>query len=105
LIGIATATKYNGLAVGIAFLVAHFVATKGENLRRMILNRQFGLGWAWLCSDFTSDAQLRPMSRKILERFHLQLHRHARYSGHRTAPIILELLVEFRKFSEFPAQF
>jgi hypothetical protein len=44
LIGIATATKYNGLAVGIAFLVAHFFATKGESLRRMILNRQLGIG-------------------------------------------------------------
>jgi 4-amino-4-deoxy-L-arabinose transferase-like glycosyltransferase len=28
LIGIAIATKYNGLAVGIALLVAHFFATK-----------------------------------------------------------------------------
>ncbi len=44
LIGLATATKYNGLAVGIAFLVAHFFATKGESLRRMILNRQLGIG-------------------------------------------------------------
>ena len=44
LIGITTATKYNGLAVGIAFLVAHFFATKGESLRRMILNRQLGIG-------------------------------------------------------------
>ena len=44
LTGIAIATKYNGLAVGIAFLVAHFFATKGESLRRMILNRQLGIG-------------------------------------------------------------
>jgi hypothetical protein len=44
LTGIATATKYNGLAVGIAFLVAHFFATKGESLRRRILSRQLGIG-------------------------------------------------------------
>ena len=44
LIGIATATKYNGLAVGIAFLVAHFFATKGESYRRRILSRQLGIG-------------------------------------------------------------
>src|SRR5438034_10818969 len=44
LIGLATATKYNGLAVGIAFLVAHFFATKGESLRRMILSSQLGNG-------------------------------------------------------------
>jgi hypothetical protein len=44
LVGIATATKYNGLAVGVAFLVAHFFATKGESLQRRILSRQLGIG-------------------------------------------------------------
>src|SRR5262249_19183896 len=44
LIGIAVATKYNGLAVGIALPVAHFFATKGESLRRIILSRQLGIG-------------------------------------------------------------
>src|SRR5216117_2260724 len=44
LIGIATATKYNGMAVGIALLVAHFFATKGASLRRMILSPQLGIG-------------------------------------------------------------
>jgi hypothetical protein len=44
LIGIATATKYNGMAVGIALLVAHFFATKGMGLRKMILSRQLGVG-------------------------------------------------------------
>jgi hypothetical protein len=44
LIGIATATKYNGVAVGIALLVAHFFATKDAGLRRIILSRQLGIG-------------------------------------------------------------
>ena len=44
LTGIAIATKYNGLAVGIALLVAHFFATKDAGLRRMILSRQLGIG-------------------------------------------------------------
>jgi hypothetical protein len=44
LIGIATAIKYNGMAVGIALLVAHFFATKGMGLRKMILSRQLGVG-------------------------------------------------------------
>jgi hypothetical protein len=52
LIGIAIATKYNGLAVGIAFLVAHFFATKGESLRRMILNRQLGIGLGMVLLGF-----------------------------------------------------
>jgi hypothetical protein len=43
-VGIATATKYNGMAVGIALLVAHFVATKSAGLRKMILSRQLGIG-------------------------------------------------------------
>jgi len=44
LTGIAIATKYNGLAVGIAFLVAHFFAVKGASIRSMILSRQLGIG-------------------------------------------------------------
>jgi Dolichyl-phosphate-mannose-protein mannosyltransferase len=44
LIGITIATKYNGLAVGIALLVAHFFATQGASLRRIILSRQLGIG-------------------------------------------------------------
>src|SRR5947207_14689136 len=52
LIGIATATKYNGLAVGIAFLVAHFFATKGESFRRMILSRQLGIGLGMVLLGF-----------------------------------------------------
>jgi hypothetical protein len=43
LIGITTATKYNGMAVGIALLVVHFFATKGESLRRIILSRQLAI--------------------------------------------------------------
>ena len=44
LTGIAIATKYNGLAVGIALLVAHFFATKGASIRSIILSRQLGIG-------------------------------------------------------------
>jgi hypothetical protein len=44
LTGIAIATKYNGLAVGIALLIAHFFATKDAGLRRIILSRQLGIG-------------------------------------------------------------
>jgi hypothetical protein len=44
LIGIATATKYNGMAVGIALLAAHLFATKGAGIREMILSRQLGSG-------------------------------------------------------------
>lgn len=44
LTGIAIATKYNGLAVGIALLVAHFFATKDAGIRRIILSRQLGIG-------------------------------------------------------------
>jgi Dolichyl-phosphate-mannose-protein mannosyltransferase len=44
LTGISIATKYNGLAVEIALLVAHFFATKGASLRSIILSRQLGIG-------------------------------------------------------------
>jgi 4-amino-4-deoxy-L-arabinose transferase-like glycosyltransferase len=52
LIGIAIATKYNGLAVGIALLVAHFFATKGESLQRIILSRQLGIGLGMVLVGF-----------------------------------------------------
>jgi Dolichyl-phosphate-mannose-protein mannosyltransferase len=44
LTGIATATKYNGLAVGIALVVAHLFVTRHESVRRIILSRQLGIG-------------------------------------------------------------
>jgi hypothetical protein len=69
LIGIATATKYNGVAVGIALLVAHFFATKGMGLRKMILSRQLGVGLGMALLGFSSAARLRFMSQKILGRF------------------------------------
>jgi dolichyl-phosphate-mannose-protein mannosyltransferase len=52
LIGIAIATKYNGLAVGITLLVAHFFATKGQSLRRIILSRQLGIGLGMVLLGF-----------------------------------------------------
>ena len=52
LTGIATATKYNGLAVAIVLLVAHFFATKGESVRRIILSRRLGIGVAFIPLGF-----------------------------------------------------
>ena len=64
LIGIATATKYNGLAVGIAFLVAHFFATKGESFRRMILSRQLGIGLGMVLLGFYFGCPTAPYEPK-----------------------------------------
>src|SRR5436190_22656637 len=44
LTGIATATKYNGLPVGIALVVAHLFVTRHESIRRIFLSRQLGIG-------------------------------------------------------------
>jgi len=52
LTGIAIATKYNGLAVGIALLVAHFFATKGASIRSMVLSRQLGIGLSMVLLGF-----------------------------------------------------
>ena len=52
LTGIAIATKYNGLAVGIALLVAHFFATKDGGLRKIILSRQLGIGFGMVLVGF-----------------------------------------------------
>ena len=39
LAGIATATKYNGLAVGIVLVVAHFLASKNSRWRNLVFSR------------------------------------------------------------------
>jgi Dolichyl-phosphate-mannose-protein mannosyltransferase len=52
LTGIAIATKYNGLAVGIALLVAHFFAVRGASVRSMILSRQLGIGLGMVLLGF-----------------------------------------------------
>jgi hypothetical protein len=52
LAGITIATKYNGVAVGIALLVAHFFATKDSGLRRIILSRQLGFGLGMVLLGF-----------------------------------------------------
>src|SRR5207249_10672984 len=64
LIGIATATKYNGMAVGIALLVAHFFATKGASLRRMILSRQLGIGLGMVLLGFYFGCPTAPYEPK-----------------------------------------
>src|SRR6266480_4541822 len=52
LTGIAIATKYNGLAVGIALLVAHLFATKGGSIRSIILSPQLAIGLAMVLLGF-----------------------------------------------------
>ena len=64
LTGIATATKYNGLAVGVAFPVAHFFATKGESLRTRILNRQLGIGLGMVLLGFYFGCPTAPYEPK-----------------------------------------
>ena len=82
LTGIAIATKYNGLAVGIAFLVAHFFATKGESLRWMILNRQLGIGLGMALLGFLFGCPTAPYEPKRF--WHDFIYNYAvtpRYSG------------------------
>lgn len=52
LTGIAIATKYNGLAVGIALLAGHFFATNRAGLRRIILSRQLAIGLGMVLLGF-----------------------------------------------------
>jgi hypothetical protein len=52
LTGITIATKYKGLAVGIALLVAHFFATKDAGFRRIIFSRQLGIGLSMVLLGF-----------------------------------------------------
>jgi hypothetical protein len=64
LTGIATATKYNGLAVGIALLAAHLFATKGTGLRRIILSRQLAIGLGMVLLGFYFGCPTAPYEPK-----------------------------------------
>ena len=44
LTGIATATKYNGLAVGLVLVVAHVLASKHSGWQKLVFSRQLFLG-------------------------------------------------------------
>jgi Dolichyl-phosphate-mannose-protein mannosyltransferase len=44
LTGIATATKYNGLAVGLVLVVAHVLASKRSGWQKLVFSRQLFLG-------------------------------------------------------------
>jgi hypothetical protein len=44
LTGIATATKYNGVAVGLVLVVAHLLSAKGSGWQKLVLSRQLFLG-------------------------------------------------------------
>ncbi len=64
LIGIAIATKYNGLAVGIALLVAHFFATKDAGLRSIILSHQLGIAFGMILLGFLFGCPTAPYEPK-----------------------------------------
>ena len=64
LIGIATATKYNGLAVAIALLIAHFFTTKDAGFRRIILSRQLGIGLGMVLLGFYFGCPTAPYEPK-----------------------------------------
>jgi len=82
LTGISIATKYNGLAVGIALLVAHFFATKGAGLRRMILSRELGIGLGMALLGFYIGCPTAPYEpKKFWQDFIYSYTVTPRYSG------------------------
>lgn len=46
LVGVATATKYNGLAIGFALVAAHALSARSRSLREVVLDRRLALGLA-----------------------------------------------------------
>jgi hypothetical protein len=95
LVGIAIATKYNGMAVGIALLVAHFFATKGSSFRGIILSRQLaiGLGMALLGFYFGCPTVLYE-PKKFWDDFIYNYTVTPRYSGQPDRPNYLGALGE-----------
>src|SRR5207247_6351048 len=80
--GIAIATKYNGLAVGIALLVAHFFATKDAGLRSIILSHQLGIAFGMILLGFLFGCPTAPYEpRKFWHDFIYNYTVTPRYSG------------------------
>lgn len=101
LTGLATATKYNGLAVGIALVVAHLMATRHESVRRIILSRKLGLGLAMGPVGFvvgcpTALYEPRKFWRDFLYNYTVT----PRYGGNQIVPRILPPLAGFQKLLE-----
>jgi Dolichyl-phosphate-mannose-protein mannosyltransferase len=68
--GLATATKYNGLAVGIIIAVAHVLATYQRGWKEMIFSRRFVLGLIMVPAGFIAGAPFAPFQlRKLITDF------------------------------------
>jgi len=93
LVGIAIATKYNGLAVGIAFFVAHLFATKGESIRRIIFSRQLGIASGMVLLGFLFGCPTAPYEpKKFWHDFIYNYTVTPRYSGQPDRPNYLGAL-------------
>jgi len=64
LTGLAIATKYNGLAVGISLLVAHLLATENAPMREKILNRKLAIGLGMILLGFYVGCPTAPYEPK-----------------------------------------
>src|SRR4030095_10442231 len=93
LIGITIATKYNGVAVGIALRVAHFFATKSASIRSIILSRQLAVALAMALLGFLFGCPTAPYEpKKFWHDFIYNYTVAPRYSGQPDRPNYLGAL-------------
>jgi hypothetical protein len=64
LTGLAIATKYNGMAVGISLLVAHLLAAEDTPMREKILNRKLAIGLGMILFGFYVGCPTAPYEPK-----------------------------------------
>ena len=106
LTGLAIATKYNGLAVGIALLVAHFFATKGAGLRRIIVSRELGIGLGMVLLGFYVGCPTAPYEpKKFWHDFIYNYTVAPRYSGQPDRPNYLGALGQIPEIVGLPGAF
>jgi Dolichyl-phosphate-mannose-protein mannosyltransferase len=103
LIGITIATKYNGLAVGIALLVAHFFATKSASIRSIILSRQLAVALAMALLGFLFGCPTAPYEpKKFWHDFIYNYTVAPRYSGQPDRPNYLGALARIPEIVGIP---
>src|SRR5437667_12317144 len=106
LIGVAIATKYNGLAVGIALLGAHFFATKDAGLRSIILSHQLGIAFGMILLGFLFGCLTAPYEpKKFWHDFIYNYTVTPRYSGQPDRPNYLGALGQIPEIVGLPGAF
>lgn len=104
--GLATATKYNGLAVGIAIAVAHVLATYDRGWKSILLSRRFGFALLMVPAGFIAGAPAAPFQwRKLVADFTYNAKVTPHYEGQMSGHGYLDFLSRLPEILGWPVTY